>query len=696
MYWWQNALFSHSSSSSIDTNKSKSLGSSSHQRRNVRDINFFRNRRGSNGQPRLTRLRKLRHLTDDDVGLLPLPLRNLSPLSQPNSTSVSRSPSNPDPVSASAGPSSWSSAVPQPLPRPELSVLLQRDNLFPSSTHSGDCPLPSPRAASSRSSGEGDRADYLFGDGTEDGVTGRSSASRYAYQTIRKSTEHADALSAKSPTDCGRMFLHDPSGVENVRSNYMLNVPVNSAPASGFSSPARSPRRFSTGDFLSSPFSQGFQVWSAPEIPPLDMPTGWSPRTSLEKLISSSDCSPIYSPTTISPGLNPRSLSGAASPKLHKQSAESSSAWHESIGHVTVHPLPLPPGATVTPQQNFVHQATSKPDTSSMTSQWQKGKVIGRGTFGSVYVATNRATGALCAMKEVNLIPDDPKTAECIKQLEQEIKVLSQLKHPNIVQYYGSEIFEDQFYIYLEYVHPGSISKYVREHCGAITESVLRHFTYHILHGLAYLHSTKTIHRDIKGANLLVDASGVVKLADFGMAKHLSGQVAELSLKGSPYWMAPEVMQAVMQKDLNCELALAVDIWSLGCTIIEMLTGKPPWSEFEGAAAMFKVMKESPPIPETLSPEGKDFLECCFRRNPAERPSASKLLGHSFLRTLHHLDVPICSQAFSGMKLADKANSPKEWTKNKTDMLRLSPNKQTTKGKQASIGGISPFSSIYS
>ncbi|KAK9902905.1 hypothetical protein M0R45_001420 [Rubus argutus] len=246
---------------------------------------------------------------------------------------------------------------------------------------------------------------------------------------------------------------------------------------------------------------------------------------------------------------------------------------------------------------------TPKPESQPIKGQWQKGKLIGRGTFGSVYVATNRETGALCAMKEVELFPDDPKSAECIKQLQQEIKVLSQLKHPNIVQYYGSEIVDDRFFIYLEYVHPGSINKYVHEHCGAITEAVVRSFTRHILSGLAYLHSTKTIHRDIKGANLLVDSFGVVKLADFGMAKHLSGHVGNLSLKGSPYWMAPELMQSVMHKDNSSDLALAVDIWSLGCTIIEMLTGKPPWSEYEGAAAMFKVMKDTPPIPETLSPE---------------------------------------------------------------------------------------------
>ncbi|KAL0670361.1 hypothetical protein Bca4012_033065 [Brassica carinata] len=151
--------------------------------------------------------------------------------------------------------------------------------------------------------------------------------------------------------------------------------------------------------------------------------------------------------------------------------------------------------------------------------------------------------GALCAMKEVELFPDDPKSAECIKQLNQEIKLLTNLQHPNIRVY-------DRFFIYLEYVHPGSINKYIQDHCGGtMTESVVRNFTRHILSGLAYLHSKKTVHRDIKGANLLVDTSGVVKLADFGMAKHLTRQRADLSLKGSPYWMAPEVVFSYASRD---------------------------------------------------------------------------------------------------------------------------------------------------
>ncbi|KAL6224772.1 hypothetical protein ACLB2K_003627 [Fragaria x ananassa] len=373
-----------------------------------------------------------------------------------------------------------------------------------------------------------------------------------------------------------------------------LDFPVRSASTSLCASPRFSPRR-TPGDLGTPSRNQG---WSAPEMNSNDMTQ--PPSAFLD--VFSNESSPINSPTGRSPLRQPQGSS-----PLHPLLSVTSE----------VHPLPLPPGASlpspsVPPSPSLLSPqpaVTPKQESQPIKGQWQKGKLIGRGTFGSVYVATNRKTGALCAMKEVELLPDDPKSAECIKQLQQEIKVLSQLKHPNIVQYYGSEIVEDRFFIYLEYVHPGSINKYVHEHYdGAMTEAVVRSFTRHILSGLAYLHSKKTIHRDIKGANLLVDSFGAVKLADFGMAKHLSGHVGNLSLKGSPYWMAPELMQSEMNKDNSSDLALAVDIWSLGCTIIEMFTGKPPWSQYEGAAAMFKVIKDTPPIPETLSPEGKDFL----------------------------------------------------------------------------------------
>ncbi|PRQ47907.1 putative mitogen-activated protein kinase kinase kinase STE-STE11 family [Rosa chinensis] len=258
--------------------------------------------------------------------------------------------------------------------------------------------------------------------------------------------------------------------------------------------------------------------------------------------------------------------------------------------------------------------------------EFQKGKLIGSGPFGPRYVAGNRVTGALCSMKEVDLSPNGSISAKC---LETEIRVLTKLRHPNIVEFYGSQMVGDRFYIYQEYVHPGSLSRYMNERYGAITESIVRNFTRQIMSGLAYMHSEHIAHRSIKGANLLVDSSGIVKLADFGMARLLSGHEGNTSLEGGNpyYWMAPELIISGRQ-------SLAADIWSLGCTVIEMLTGRAHQNAYESMEALFKTSsgnEDNPELPGTLSLEGKNFVECCLRINPADRPTAAMLLEHPFL-----------------------------------------------------------------
>ncbi|XP_047155385.1 mitogen-activated protein kinase kinase kinase 5-like isoform X1 [Vigna umbellata] len=549
-----------------------------------------------------------------------------------------------------------SPGTPQPLPLPELaasSAVLRRD---------GECRLPSPKDAATVTTSTGCRMRSVF-----------------AGQDTRKNMEQAETRSS-------RMVHQDSCGCcecarenSNTNNSNFASIPRRSSFSSiPFASPSiMSPQKTKNGEsvpyYYASP--KGNQFWSAPEMSTCE--TGLLPPAFFDLSVLGTETSPSptshQSPQRRSPGQHTRTLSGPLSPLHSKLSLEISMVRRESTAPpVSVHPLPLPPGAPLPSPSSASTFSNARSESLPMKNQWQKGKLIGRGTFGSVYVATNRETGALCAMKEVEMFPDDPKSAESIKQLEQEIKVLSQLKHSNIVQYFGSEIVEGRFYIYLEYVHPGSINKYVREHCGAITESVIRNFTRHILSGLAYLHSKKTIHRDIKGANLLVDSAGVVKLADFGMAKHLTGFEANLSLRGSPYWMAPELLQAVMQKDNSPDLAFAIDIWSLGCTIIEMFTGKPPWSEYEGAAALFKVMKETPPIPETLLPEGKDFLRCCFIRNPAERPAAAVLLEHRFLKNSQKPDVSSPTQLYNGTGFMDKPRSPIKQFEYKHDQLSIS------------------------
>ncbi|CAN4092764.1 unnamed protein product [Withania somnifera] len=601
-------------------------------------------RRIYGGGRRLTRQRKLRHVSDDDLGLRRPNIQAL--IIDERSKSLPGSYADFGSDSRSSHHHHWSksgsSAVPLPLPLPEINSLPKQNSVDSNLAVRVDRdPALSP----------------LLARGTFDQT-----------QAEVKSSQHPRS---STPTYKRRGFPHDLN-VEDVE--FRLDVPVRSAPSSGFTSPVQSPKRFSTQDVF---HPSSHQASSSPS-------EAYSFQLSPTRVINSADHYPLTSPMLPSSANRVRNNRSNAVHSHHKSLPESSLACNEA-NDINVHPLPLPPGVPRQTELCTIHGNMEKPCVSPTKGQWLKGKLLGRGTYGSVYEATNCETGALCAMKEVDLTPDDPKSAECIKQLEQEIRVLQQLKHQNIVQYYGSEIMEDRFCIYLEYVHPGSINKYVREHCGAMTESIVRNFTRHIVSGLAYLHSTKTIHRDIKGANLLVDASGVVKLADFGLAKHLSSCATDLSLKGSPHWMAPEVMQAVLRKDANPELALAVDIWSLGCTVIEMFTGQPPWGELSWVQAMFGVLNKSPPIPEKLSSEGRDFLQCCFQRKPADRPSAMMLLEHSFLRNTssleHRVTVAGCSEDSRAMKLHDTRESPKNPINHKKEQKPLFPGTSARHGK---------------
>ncbi|KAJ4950764.1 hypothetical protein NE237_027596 [Protea cynaroides] len=449
-------------------------------------------------------------------------------------------------------------------------------------------------------------------------------------------------------------------------SNYAPNLLIpphgafGSAPDSSMSSPSRSPMRaFGTDQLSSSAF------WAGKPYPDVSLlgsghcsspgsghnSTGGDMSGQLfwQHSRGSPECSPIPSPRMTSPGPSSRIHSGAVTP-LHPRAGgsatETSTGWQED-GRQT-HWLPLPP-ITVSNSSPFPTSSSPTAVSSSLPrssgraeiptspgSRWKKGKLLGRGTFGHVYVGFNSESGEMCAMKEVTLFSDDAKSKESAKQLGQEIALLSRLRHQNIVQYYGSETVDDKLYIYLEYVSGGSIYKLLQEY-GQFGELAIRSYTQQILSGLAYLHAKNTVHRDIKGANILVDPNGRVKLADFGMAKHITAQSCPLSFKGSPYWMAPEVIK----NSNGCNLA--VDIWSLGCTVLEMATTKPPWSEYEGVPAMFKIgnSRELPPIPDHLSGDGKDFVMLCLQRNPLDRPTAAQLLEHPFAKNAAPLERPI-------------------------------------------------------
>ncbi|XP_011023602.1 PREDICTED: mitogen-activated protein kinase kinase kinase ANP1-like isoform X1 [Populus euphratica] len=264
--------------------------------------------------------------------------------------------------------------------------------------------------------------------------------------------------------------------------------------------------------------------------------------------------------------------------------------------------------------------------------RYRKGELIGCGAFGHVYMGMNLDSGELLAIKQV-LIAANGATRERaqahIRELEEEVKLLQNLSHPNIVRYLGTVREEETLNILLEFVPGGSISSLLGKF-GSFPEPVIRAYTKQLLLGLEYLHNNGIMHRDIKGANILVDNKGCIKLADFGASK----QVVELatvsgakSMKGTPYWMAPEVI-------LQTGHGFSADIWSVGCTVIEMATGKPPWSQqYQEVAALFYIgsTKSHPEIPGHLTPEAKDFLLKCLHKEPNMRPEASQLLQHPFV-----------------------------------------------------------------
>ncbi|KAL5555514.1 hypothetical protein UlMin_037750 [Ulmus minor] len=339
---------------------------------------------------------------------------------------------------------------------------------------------------------------------------------------------------------------------------------------------------------------------------------------------------PKFSVRPRSPGpgsRGPTSPTSPLHPMLSGMSLESPTGKLDD-GKSQCHPLPLPPGSPTSP--SALHSTRSggvAENGIGFLTKWKKGKLLGRGSFGHVYIGFNSENGQMCAIKEVRLVSDDHTSKESLKQLNQEINLLSKLSHPNIVRYHGSELVDDTLSVYLEYVSGGSIHKLLQEY-GPFSEPVIQNYTRQIISGLAYLHGRNTVHRDIKGANILVDPNGEIKLADFGMAKHITNVASMLSFKGSPYWMAPEVV-------MNTNgYSLAVDIWSLGCTILEMATSKPPWSQYEGVAAIFKIgnSKDIPEIPDNLSPDAKNFVWLCLQRDPLARPTASQLLDHPFIR----------------------------------------------------------------
>ncbi|CAH9116430.1 unnamed protein product [Cuscuta europaea] len=257
---------------------------------------------------------------------------------------------------------------------------------------------------------------------------------------------------------------------------------------------------------------------------------------------------------------------------------------------------------------------------------WIKGQIIGRGSSAFVSIAVSRHSGEIFAVKSAEISKSE--------FLRREQHILSNLNCPQIVEYRGYDVTSENnkivFNLMMEYMPGGTLDG------GRHDESSVCRYTRQIVQGLVYLHSNGIVHCDIKGSNVLLGEGGAAKIADFGCAKWLNpARDGRDLIAGTPLFMAPEVAQGKDQ-------GFPADIWSLGCTIIEMATGVSPWPNFTCPATMlFKIAfsGELPPVPEFLSDQAKDFLMKCLKTNPKERWTAAQLIRHPFLEQFGNSEV---------------------------------------------------------
>ncbi|CAL5377613.1 unnamed protein product [Camellia sinensis] len=264
----------------------------------------------------------------------------------------------------------------------------------------------------------------------------------------------------------------------------------------------------------------------------------------------------------------------------------------------------------------------------------RKGELIGCGAFGRVYMELNINSGALLAIKQVSIAANTAskeKRQAHIRELEEEVNLLENLSHPNIVRYLGTTRDEASLNILLEIVPGGFISSLLGKF-GSFPESVIRMYTKQLLLGVEYLHRNGIMHRDIEGANILVDNKGCIKLADFGASKkvvELATMTGAKSMKGTPYWMAPKFILQTGHSFLISNIPALLIYGVLDVRLLrwlhESLFGA---SSIRSVAALFHIgtTKSLSPIPEHLSAEAIDFLLKCWQKEPNLRPAASDLL----------------------------------------------------------------------